>query len=358
MKTGLKYKIVKSRRQYNNYCKQLETLISKNRKSDIDEIELLTLLIEKYDNEQYEMPAMNPIQLLKSLMTEHSLKAKDLTEILDLTKGTVSKILNYQKGLSKETIRILHCFWLRQATPLTSHTLNHQLKNAAIMSRFFRVALLLILTLNLRAQVEEEVVLKTATGNIAGSLLLPDLEKISPLVLIIAGSGPTDRNGNNPMMTNNSLKMLAKGLQSKGIASIRYDKRGIGESQSAGPIESDLRFEHYIKDAEDWITLLRKDERFSEVIVLGHSEGSLIGMIASQTSEVDKFISVAGTGFPAGEIIRNQLKEQPEFILNQSLPIIEKLEKGELEENVPPMLASLFRKSVQPYLISWFKYAY
>jgi uncharacterized protein len=203
---------------------------------------------------------------------------------------------------------------------------------------------------------EEEITLETKTGNIKGSLLTPSGSEKIPVVLIIAGSGPTDRNGNNPMMTNNSLKMLAIGLKKSGIASLRFDKRGVGESKNSGLQESDLRFEHYVKDVEQWIKLLKENVRFSDVIVLGHSEGSLIGMIASQKKEVKKFISVAGVGSPAGDILRQQLKAQPQFVLNQSLPIIEKLENGEIEENVPQMLYSLFRPSVQPYIISWFKY--
>jgi pimeloyl-ACP methyl ester carboxylesterase len=215
---------------------------------------------------------------------------------------------------------------------------------------------LLTLTLNLFAQIEEEITLETKTGDIKGSLLLPSVPEKPAVILIIAGSGPTDRNGNNPMMTNNSLKMLAEGLQKNGIASVRYDKRGIGESKNSGLQESDLRFEQYVKDVENWIDLLKENDRFSEIIVLGHSEGSLIGMIASQKNEVEKFISVAGVGIPAGDIIREQLKAQPPVVLNQSLPIIEKLENGETVENVPQMLHSLFRPSVQPYMISWFKY--
>lgn len=216
--------------------------------------------------------------------------------------------------------------------------------------------LLVFLPLHLMAQVEEEIILSTKTGNIKGSLLLPaDSVKI-PVVLIIAGSGPTDRNGNNTMMTNNSLKLLAEELQKNGVASVRYDKRGIGESKSAGMLEQDLRFEHYIKDVEDWVELLKDNQSFSKVIVLGHSEGSLIGMIASQQGNVNKFISVAGAGRPAGDLIKEQLKTQPQYVIDQSLSIIDKLENGETVEKVPPMLFSLFRPSVQAYLISWFKY--
>jgi alpha-beta hydrolase superfamily lysophospholipase len=187
-------------------------------------------------------------------------------------------------------------------------------------------------------------------------LLTPSITKRTPLVLIIAGSGPTDRNGNNAFMTNNSLKMLAEGLKNDGISSLRFDKRGVGESIESGLKEIDLRFEDYIQDVEEWIKLFNKDDRFSNIIVLGHSEGSLIGMIASHKQKVNKFISIAGAGISAGNIIREQLKNQPQIVLDESLPIIEKIEKGETVENVSQMLYSLFRPSVQPYMISWFKY--
>ena len=107
MEKALKYKIIKSERQYDRYCKLLEKMVFKNLKKDADDIELLTLLIEKWDEENYVTPDVDPISLLKSLMKDHDLKAKDLIDVLGLSKGTVSKILNYQTGLSKETIRRL-----------------------------------------------------------------------------------------------------------------------------------------------------------------------------------------------------------------------------------------------------------
>jgi len=135
----MKYKIVKSERQYNKYCKILEGLVFKNKKKDEDEIELLTLLIEKYDDENYQTPKMDPIQLLKSLMEEHGMKAKDLVDILNLTKGTISKILNYQTGLSKETIRKLsERFKMNQEAFNRPYRLknpiNKKYKNAALMN--------------------------------------------------------------------------------------------------------------------------------------------------------------------------------------------------------------------------------
>lgn len=103
----LKYTVIKNQKQYDKYCDILEKLISKDDDKLSDEIELLTILIEKWDDEHNSFEDVEPIELLKSLMESNNLKAKDLVEILDLSKGTISKILSYQKGLSKETIRKL-----------------------------------------------------------------------------------------------------------------------------------------------------------------------------------------------------------------------------------------------------------
>lgn len=103
----LKYTVIKNRKQYDEYCNILEELISKDNDKFSDEIDLLTILIEKWDDEHNSFEEVDPIELLKSLMESNNLKAKDLVEILNLSKGTISKILNYQKGLSKETIRKL-----------------------------------------------------------------------------------------------------------------------------------------------------------------------------------------------------------------------------------------------------------
>ena len=126
---------------------------------------------------------------------------------------------------------------------------------------------------------EHPVTLNTASGSINGKLLLPAHAKSCHVVVLIAGSGPTDMDGNNPMMKNNSLKFLAEGLALKSIASLRFDKRGIASSASAGKEESKLRLEDYVNDVTGWIDLLAKDKRFTGITVAGHSEGSLIGML-------------------------------------------------------------------------------
>jgi HTH-type transcriptional regulator/antitoxin HigA len=135
----LKYKIIKTEEQYADYCDVLEKLIQKDDSSYVDEIELLTLLIEKWDDENSSFSDLNPVELLKSLMQENQLKAADLVHILGLSKGTVSKILNYQKGLSKETIRKLAEHFKVSQEALNrpyklKNEVNRQFRNASLMN--------------------------------------------------------------------------------------------------------------------------------------------------------------------------------------------------------------------------------
>ncbi|HEY5406286.1 MAG TPA: helix-turn-helix domain-containing protein [Ginsengibacter sp.] len=105
----LRYKIIRSKKQYNEYCGQLDILVENNSKSKSmkEEIEMLSLLIEKWDSEHNSFQDLDPVQLLKSLMNDHNIKSISLAESLGVSKGLVSDILNYKKGLSKEMIRRL-----------------------------------------------------------------------------------------------------------------------------------------------------------------------------------------------------------------------------------------------------------
>ncbi len=205
------------------------------------------------------------------------------------------------------------------------------------------------------AFIETPVALHTPTGDIFGTLTTPKIFSEIPVALIIAGSGPIDRNGNNPMAQNESLRMLAYSLVNNNVASLRFDKRGIGESKGAAKSEIELRFEDYINDAKNWVELLKKDARFSKVIIIGHSEGSLIGMIAALHS-VDAYVSIAGAGKSADKIIKEQLASQPPMVKDIAFPIIDSLVLGKTVKDVNPAFYSLFRPSVQPYMISWFAY--
>lgn len=106
----LKYRLIKSDRQYNEYCQILHDLdftYKKKSKEIKDEMELLTLLIEKYDEGNNERMTLDPVEILKSLMKDHKLKSIDIARILNVSTGLVSDILNYKKGFSKEVIRKL-----------------------------------------------------------------------------------------------------------------------------------------------------------------------------------------------------------------------------------------------------------
>ncbi|MFD6440735.1 alpha/beta hydrolase family protein [Peribacillus sp. NPDC060186] len=196
-------------------------------------------------------------------------------------------------------------------------------------------------------------------GTMYGLLETPKDEGPFPVMIIIAGSGPTDKDGNSIAFPgkNNSLKMLAESLAEKGIASIRYDKRGIGENMNLAGKEEDLRFEQYIDDATAWVQFAKKDGRFSKVGIIGHSEGSLIGMAAAKKTETDSFISLAGAGEPIDQVLLKQLEEQlTPTLLTESKEILTKLKQGKQVETVSADLQSVFRPSVQPYMISWIQY--
>jgi hypothetical protein len=228
--------------------------------------------------------------------------------------------------------------------------------------RYLTTNLLILLILNSALFANEislidstSVELNTKTGIIYGTLLIPNniIGKM-PVVIIIAGSGPTDRDGNNPMMKNNSLKLLAEALTNNGIATLRYDKRGVGESVKAVKSESDLRFEDYISDAAAWIEFVKQNPKFSKIIIIGHSEGSLLGMNAA--TNANGFISIAGAGSSADIILKEQLSSKGKLVQDLCYPIIDSLKAGILVNDINPNLNSLFRISVQPYIISWFKH--
>ena len=144
----LKYKIITIENQYSKYCKILEGLVFSSQKTKAmkDEIALLTLLIEKYDEENSTFELVDPIALLKSLMVDHKMKAVDIAKLLQVSEGLISDILNYKKGLSKDTIRILsEKFKLKQEAFNRPYELqvvvNPKLKDAKMMNSRKKLAI-------------------------------------------------------------------------------------------------------------------------------------------------------------------------------------------------------------------------
>lgn len=205
---------------------------------------------------------------------------------------------------------------------------------------------------------EQAILLDTPGGAIAGTLALPAGPGKPLVVLIVAGSGPTDRDGNNALAgRNDSLKLLATALADGGVASVRYDKRGIGASRAAAPGESALRFDTYVDDAAAWVAKLQADARFAAPVLLGHSEGALIATVAARRGGAAALVSVAGVAQRPGAILRTQLAGKlPPDLAAANERILAGLEQGATTQDVPPALAAFYRPSVQPYLISWMQY--
>lgn len=202
-----------------------------------------------------------------------------------------------------------------------------------------------------------DVEVATASGTLVGTIDLPSGKGPWPVVLFIAGSGPTDRDGNSAALKNDCLKQLGQSLAKRGIAALRYDKRGVGASAAAGSDESKLSIAIYADDAAAWIKKLRADKRFTKVAVLGHSEGSLIAILAAKQAPYDALVSIAGAGRGLGAVLQEQLKPKiPAELYSKANAIVAELEAGRTVTDVPAPLMALLRPSVQPYLISWLKH--
>lgn len=189
-----------------------------------------------------------------------------------------------------------------------------------------------------------------------GTLALPQNTEARSLVILIQGSGPVNRDGNAPMMKNDGMKKIAHALAEEGIASFRFDKR-IFKMEKQRIKEEDLRFEDFVADVISIVNHFRNDKRFEKIIIAGHSEGSLIGILAAAEGDVDAYISLAGAGRPINEIIVEQIAKQSEELSeNAKIAFEEMLQSGGTTTNYSPYLESIFRASVQPYMYSWMKF--
>jgi predicted alpha/beta hydrolase len=199
--------------------------------------------------------------------------------------------------------------------------------------------------------------MKAGTDTLYGTITLPEGNKKWPVALIIAGSGPTDRDCNSSLgATTNAFMMLADSLQKAGIASLRYDKRGVGESKEVVKDKISARFDDLVNDATDCIKMLKADARFSEVYVIGHSEGSLVGMLAAAKEQVAGYISLSGAGETVDKLIEKQVAAQSESLAGDAKVILDSIARGYTAKAIPAPLEALFHESGQPYLRSWMKY--
>lgn len=207
---------------------------------------------------------------------------------------------------------------------------------------------LLTASFTLNAQVEAKTL--QINENLIGDLYSSNNNET--VILLIAGSGPTDRNGNTlGIAENNSLKFLAEDLSSKGYSTFTYDKRVVYLLKNKSEILN-LDFKHGIDDAKTVINFLKKDLKFKNVVVAGHSEGSLVGMIAAQNNAA-AFISLAGAGNSIDIVLKEQLHKQAPMFDDEVSRIIDQLKSGNKVTDVNPLLQSLFAEHNQPFLIEW-----
>lgn len=202
----------------------------------------------------------------------------------------------------------------------------------------------------------------TLNGDTLYGTLLSKGKKLSkinklPVVLIIPGSGPTDRNGNSEILQgdNDSFKLLADSLLLHNVASFRYDKPGVGKSQFKGN-EDDIRFSNNMDAALAAIDKL-KEIGFKKIYIGGHSQGSLVGMLTAQQTNIKGFISMEGSSINAYDLLKEQLeKNLPDPMKKSTLNKLDSVKNGYTVTKYNPMLASLLRESIQPYLREYFSY--
>jgi len=206
----------------------------------------------------------------------------------------------------------------------------------------------------------EEITAPGPQGALHGTLIPPAPDR--PLLLILPGSGPTDRDGNSPLgIRAGTYRMLAEALAARGIGTARIDKRGLGASAGAVADGNAVTIGDYVTDTRAWIASLRAKTGRACIWLAGHSEGGLIALAAAQQPEgICGIILVAAPGRPLGTILREQLRANPANapLLPQAMAAIDRLEAGERVDagTLPPALQRLFAPQVQGFLIDAMAY--
>ena len=187
-----------------------------------------------------------------------------------------------------------------------------------------------------------------------GTICLPNSEEKEIAALIIAGSGPTNRDGSNPMLPNHSLEMLAHGLAENNIASFRYDKR-IFRMQELQLTENDLSFDDFIKDAITAVNYLKDSLNHKKIVIIGHSQGSLVGMIAAK-DRASGFVSLAGPADKISVKIAEQISKKSPELGEDTKAKFRELHETDTIKQIDPFLKSIFKPSFLRFLKSWDQY--
>lgn len=197
-------------------------------------------------------------------------------------------------------------------------------------------------------------------GSLKGTLLSP-CPNPEHVILIIPGSGPTDRDGNNPLGVNASTyRLLAEDLLLNGIATLRIDKRGMFASSEAVPDANAVTIDDYVDDVRSWVTALKQHLENPRIWLLGHSEGGIVALASAKENDVYGLIVVATPSRPLGAVLRYQLERNPEnaILLDDAFFIIHELEQARRVDvkDMHPALQRLFYPAVQGFLINIFSF--
>lgn len=190
--------------------------------------------------------------------------------------------------------------------------------------------------------------------HIDGTLLeLPD-SRTNTLAILIAGSGPTDRDGNQNFLKNNSLKSLAVALTNQGISTFRYDKRIVNQLLTNN-IDKNIMFDDFVTDAVSVLNYFKNQNKYQHIVIIGHSQGSLVGMLAAPEGATG-FVSLAGAGQAINEVITEQITKTAPMFSEDTKRVFEIMKTGQTTTDYPPALFSIFNPEIQPFIMNWMKY--
>jgi len=228
------------------------------------------------------------------------------------------------------------------------------------MLKYFKVLLLIIFFTNsVFSQTESDLTLHTQSGMLYGTIQVPDNQTTMPLAIIVSDCKtdiPSEQN-----LQNQTQKALADSLTQRGIATLRYDKRGFGNSTAAGRNGANISIENDVADLNAWVNRFANNSKFTKIILIGHGQGVLVAVICAQENKnVKKLVSLEGAGQRRSEVLSEQIemqfKSQPQ-IVETAEKYIAQLSQGKIiDEMMPQKLYSYFPPNLNRFFISWFKF--
>lgn len=217
--------------------------------------------------------------------------------------------------------------------------------------------IVLILTISYCSLAQESELISTNISinkNIDGTLLELPESNLNTITILIAGSGPTDRDGNQNFLKTNSLKSLAVALTKQGISTFRYDKR-IVKQLLTNNIDKDIMFDDFVTDAVSVLDYFKNQNRYKNFVIVGHSQGSLVGMLAAQQGATG-FVSLSGAGQEISEVITEQITKTAPMFTEDTKRVFDILKTGQTTTDYPPALFSIFNPEIQHFIMNWMQY--